>query len=280
MDRNTLIGFCKSAKLRQEVIDSIPTVSAPVEPIVEPVLAPVPPVNVSSNGKSTKKAKKDKTAETPTPQPVESKKRSAAPTASAPTSEQDEPQRGKAKLAVLAAIRRLIPDNAKGEDAVTTSTLIAKHLRTTTTAVIRELERLGSSKLVKLEDDSPDPKNRLFYVSLTPTGKAYAIPAEMVPNAVTAPVSTPAPAPANPKPSSGKKVLPQSNPGPQSKFSGKHIYKLGEWKAGGNPRREGTHGWKSFSLIKDGMPYEDYRDGGGRNNDLQWDIDHGYVEVR
>lgn len=65
-------------------------------------------------------------------------------------------------------------------------------------------------------------------------------------------------------------------PGPRSKFSGKFIRKL----VTENPRREGTWGHKSFSLIPDeGISYEDYREAGGRNNDLQWDIDHKYVEV-
>lgn len=70
-------------------------------------------------------------------------------------------------------------------------------------------------------------------------------------------------------------------PGPKSKFLGKKIY----LKVKENPRREGTHGHKSFEILKDlgfnrGMPYEEYKQLKGRNNDLQWDIDHGYVEVK
>lgn len=67
--------------------------------------------------------------------------------------------------------------------------------------------------------------------------------------------------------------------GRKSKFTGKFIYRLPEYKDT-NPRREGTHGHKSFSLIKDGMAYEAYIEAGGRPNDLNWDVDKGYVEVR
>lgn len=47
-----------------------------------------------------------------------------------------------------------------------------------------------------------------------------------------------------------------------------------------NPRKEGTHGHRSFALIKDGMTVEAYLTAGGRNNDLRWDIDHKFVELR
>lgn len=48
-----------------------------------------------------------------------------------------------------------------------------------------------------------------------------------------------------------------------------------------NPRREGTHGHKSFGIIlaagKNGITYEDYISKGGRLNDLNWDINKDYV---
>lgn len=51
-----------------------------------------------------------------------------------------------------------------------------------------------------------------------------------------------------------------------------------------NPRREGTHGHKSFKIILDagkkGISYEDYIAAGGRSNDLAWDIDKGNAEVK
>ncbi len=48
-----------------------------------------------------------------------------------------------------------------------------------------------------------------------------------------------------------------------------------------NPRREGTHGHKSFGIIlaagKAGIVYEDYIKKGGRLNDLTWDINKDNV---
>ena len=46
-----------------------------------------------------------------------------------------------------------------------------------------------------------------------------------------------------------------------------------------NPRREGSHGWNSFAAIKDGMTYEAYAAAGGRNADLAYDVEHGFVTI-
>ena len=64
--------------------------------------------------------------------------------------------------------------------------------------------------------------------------------------------------------------------GRTSAFAGKKITKLVK----DNPRREGTFGFKSFALIKNGMTYEAYLEAGGRRNDLAWDVEHKYVEVK
>lgn len=64
--------------------------------------------------------------------------------------------------------------------------------------------------------------------------------------------------------------------GKRSKFTGKRIYKV----VSDNPRRKGTHGYNSFELLKDGMSFEEYKAAGGRNNDLQWDLDKGFVELK
>lgn len=47
----------------------------------------------------------------------------------------------------------------------------------------------------------------------------------------------------------------------------------------GNPRREGTFGYHSFSLIKNGITIEKFVQKGGRMKDLRWDLEHGYVKV-
>lgn len=62
------------------------------------------------------------------------------------------------------------------------------------------------------------------------------------------------------------------------KFAGsdKRIYR----KSKENPRREGTHGWTSWNVIKDGMTYEEFIAAGGRNVDLRHDIIQGRIELK
>lgn len=51
-------------------------------------------------------------------------------------------------------------------------------------------------------------------------------------------------------------------------------------KATANPRREGTHGFESFALIKSGMTIAQFVAKGGRLRDLHWDLSHDYVELK
>ena len=48
-----------------------------------------------------------------------------------------------------------------------------------------------------------------------------------------------------------------------------------------NPRKEGTWGHKSYSIIMEfpGLSYEEFREKGGRSNDLQWDVARERVKV-
>jgi hypothetical protein len=57
-------------------------------------------------------------------------------------------------------------------------------------------------------------------------------------------------------------------PGRVSAYSGKRIVRLVKE----NPRRKGTHGYKSWNLLKKGMTYEQYLAAGGRRVDLAWDL--------
>jgi hypothetical protein len=77
------------------------------------------------------------------------------------------------------------------------------------------------------------------------------------------------------KKSKGAKKTAATSGGRPSSFSGKSLTKL----ADKNPRREGTHGFKSFSLIKNGMTYEAYLAAGGRRNDLAYDVARKHVKV-
>jgi hypothetical protein len=103
----------------------------------------------------------------------------------------------------------------------------------------------------------------------------------MMPNTATKGRSTPKAQSAPPK--KGLMLATKNDNEPHvrtSQHSGKVIFT----NLKDNPRREGTFGWHSFEIVraagKRGVKYEDYRAAGGRPNDLQWDIDHGYVELK
>lgn len=44
-----------------------------------------------------------------------------------------------------------------------------------------------------------------------------------------------------------------------------------------NPRRKGTHGFKSWEKIENGMTVAEYLQKGGRTNDLLWEIKKGHI---
>lgn len=77
------------------------------------------------------------------------------------------------------------------------------------------------------------------------------------------------------KKAAAKKKGAQQGQGRKSEFSGLAITKL----VAENPRREGSIGHKSFSLIKNGMTYEQYISAGGRRSDLAFDKSKGYVKL-
>lgn len=72
------------------------------------------------------------------------------------------------------------------------------------------------------------------------------------------------------------KVAGEAKRGRTSQYAGMKLYKL----VPKNPRREGTAGYNSFSLITNGMKYEKFIELGGRSGDLAFDIAHKYVEVK
>lgn len=63
--------------------------------------------------------------------------------------------------------------------------------------------------------------------------------------------------------------------GRTSQFAGKVIKMI----VTENPRREGTFGYKSWEVMRDGMTFEDYIAAGGRRKDLAWDISYGRVKM-
>lgn len=67
----------------------------------------------------------------------------------------------------------------------------------------------------------------------------------------------------------------EAGAGRPSAFAGKIIRKV----ATGNPRREGSLGYKSWEVLKSGMTYEKYIAAGGRRTDLAWDLAKGFVKL-
>lgn len=46
-----------------------------------------------------------------------------------------------------------------------------------------------------------------------------------------------------------------------------------------NPRRKGTHGFKSWEKMENGMTVAQFLQDGGRMNDLQWEVKKGHVTL-
>lgn len=80
---------------------------------------------------------------------------------------------------------------------------------------------------------------------------------------------------ASKKTTSKKAAKREGGPGRTSMYSGKRIVKLVKE----NPRREDTHGYNSWELLRKGMTYEQYIEAGGRRVDLAWDIMKGNVKL-
>lgn len=242
--RPDVLAIFRKAKISKEVINLIPD---------RPVELAVPDANEAPATSSKKK--------TPNPVIIKEKKKEEQRWSKESKKEERNLNKERRQLnpqcaEVLTAVQQLL---AKSKDDDVSTDQIAKHLSTSTAAVCKAIEQLDRLQLVKFEDDSPDDNTKFYYVKITAGGSGYR-------------VAKPQPE----KKGEKKRILPAENPGPRSQYSGKKIYKLVDK----NPRREGTCGWKSFNLIKDGMTYEQYKAAGGRNSDLAWDIDHGFTEVK
>jgi ribosomal protein L12E/L44/L45/RPP1/RPP2 len=258
--REVLVAALKKIKVPKEVIEKLPTT-----PMEIPPEAPAPaatshtPPHSEKNPTLTKEEEKEK------------QRWEKEQTKEDKALRKDRRNMSQKAAIVLSALQRMIPVDAKGKKAEVDSTLVAKVLQTNTNFVCAQIEQLDRLGLVSYEDDSPDDSNKFYYISLTAGGRGLDVQ-KIVTEGDAA--SAPTEAPKVVVISKGK--LPSENSGPVSRMNGKKLYKL----VTDNPRRPGTHGHRSFSLIKDGMSYEAYKSAGGRNNDLAWDIDHKFVELR
>jgi hypothetical protein len=72
-----------------------------------------------------------------------------------------------------------------------------------------------------------------------------------------------------------------NEPTSNSQFAGKKLYPSKE-AAKANPRREGSHGFRSLAIIiaKPGISYSDFLAAGGRNRDLRYDVSQGHAVAR
>ena len=167
--------------------------------------------------------------------------------------------KGSRAFTILWNIQNIIKEQeTAGEDQVTTSTEVAKRATTSTTEVIKQLQFLKTMELVELEDDATGLKGDepFYYITLLPKGATTDCSEILIPG------KTPR--------------LPGVAAGPRSPKAGKKIYRISKT----NPRKEGSWGWKSFNVITDGMTYEDYIKLGGRPQDLAWDEDHKFIEIK
>jgi hypothetical protein len=90
------------------------------------------------------------------------------------------------------------------------------------------------------------------------------------------PPASPA-SPASPAPATARTSRKESTKAPTGKLlPSDHIHLLRQ----NNPRKPGTHGWKSWNLVKEGMTVSQYLAAGGRKNDLSWDINHGWAKLK
>jgi hypothetical protein len=84
-----------------------------------------------------------------------------------------------------------------------------------------------------------------------------------------------------PKPRIKKEKVPgeRLTRGKKSVYAGKTIYATNT----DNPRRAGTNGHRSYTILLNsphGITYEDYIKAGGRPNDLGWDVERGWAAVK
>ena len=141
----------------------------------------------------------------------------------------------------LNAVREILADDPKYQ---VTCEDVADQVNSVQTSVQPHLDQLVKKGLLEASGDD-DP-----IYSLTELGKAFDIPTG---SAMTGGI------------------------GRKSKFTGSFILATQE----DNPRREGTFGYASFAILNTKVPmaFEDYIKAGGRNNDLNWDLDRDWVKI-
>lgn len=154
-------------------------------------------------------------------------------------------------------------------------------------AALTDSKSISNANLVSLFNSMSEKPVKKFETRAAGVKRLWALMVEKVPVAEEPVADEPvAEEAAAPKPKRGKKEkAAPSEPKTKGrkagsgKFAGKTVFALQDV----NPRRVGSHGFNSYEVIrgkKDGVPYAEYISGGGRPNDLKWDIAHKWAEVR
>lgn len=134
---------------------------------------------------------------------------------------------------------------------------------------------LSNSALVEVYNSLADQPIQKFSDRESAVKRTWAMmTAAELPEAAAAPSADAPEAEAKPAKTGGRGRKPGSG-----EYAGKTVFALRDT----NPRRAGTHGFRSFEIIRgkpDGVPYAEYIEAGGRPNDLRWDIDRKWAEVK
>ena len=78
-------------------------------------------------------------------------------------------------------------------------------------------------------------------------------------------------------------VKPKSNVMDPKKFKGTYKYDRDakvQVKVAKNPKREGSNGYKRFSLYKTGITIREFLKAGGKTIDLDWDRERGFIATQ
>ena len=137
-------------------------------------------------------------------------------------------------------------------------------------------------KLVNIFNNLSGDQTKKFPDKITGAKRIFAKLSKDAPEKGWVPAMVADSAPSKPKkaPSKPKKAPTKDNL--KGKFAGKIII----CNVADNPRRQATKGFHSMGLLINlggigaTMSYEDYISQGGRRQDLDWDIEKGYVSVK
>lgn len=121
--------------------------------------------------------------------------------------------------------------------------------------------------------------------------KTFALPPQSQPEKPQEDIQAPEAGPTTSEPTNVAPAQPEDESkgkrGRKASHAGKKLFPSDQLLTGDepktytNPRRAGSHGYRSLQIIIDhaGISTENFVSEGGRLNDLRWDIEHGNVRA-